>query len=424
MRRLWPASLAGRTLLVMLGGLTMLHVGSVVIHEHALHGVEMAAVDARHAERIQAARALAVERDGPERDAAVHGLSLPGLQLHWVQQAPPAAEAPQATLAELVARLGEGARAGQAGDVALGAVPASGGGWIVFSLTPHEHPRLAVDNGGLFSMLAMAIGIGLVAVPVVRWMTRPLRRLAEAADRVGRDPRPVMLATDGPVEVQHAAIAFNAMQGRIARLIEDRTEALASLSHDLRTPLARLKLRASFLDEGEERTRMEADITEMEAMVSRTLEYFREGRDAEPTVPTNLAAILQTLADDAADAGHDVTYHGPAQAVLPLRRLAAKRAFSNLLNNAFQHGAPPVTITLTATADGWVTDIADAGTGIPPTEFERAVSPFVRLDAARGGSGVGLGLTIAQRFAAGEGGSLTLAQAPAGGLLVRVKLRG
>ena len=408
----------------MLGGLTALHLGSVVIHEHTLHGIETAAVDARHADRILAARALAIERDGPERDAAVHGLSLPGLQLHWDRQAPPAAEAPPAALAELLGRLGEGARAGQAGDVALGALPASGAGWIVFSLAPQQQPRMAIDKGGLLSMLAMAIGIGLVAVPVVRWMTRPLQRLAEAADRVGRDPRPVMLATDGPVEVQHAAAAFNAMQGRIARLIEDRTEALASLSHDLRTPLARLKLRAGFMREGEERTRIEADIAEMEAMVSRTLEYFREGRDAEPTVPTDLAAILQTLCDDAADAGHEVAYHGPTQAVLPLRRLAAKRAFSNLLNNALQHGATPVTITLTASADGWLTEVGDAGTGIPPAEFERAVSPFVRLDSARGGSGVGLGLTIAQRFAAAEGGELTLAQAPAGGLLVRVALRG
>jgi signal transduction histidine kinase len=303
-------------------------------------------------------------------------------------------------------------------------VPAGGGGWIIFSLTPPDGGRLTFDSGGLFSMLAMALGIGIVAVPMVGWMTRPLRRLAEAADRVGRDPRPVMLATDGPVEVRHAAAAFNAMQARIARLIEDRTEALAALSHDLRTPLARLKLRAGFMMEGEERVRMEADIAEMEAMVSRTLEYFREGRDAEPAVPTDLAAILQTLADDAADAGHDVTYCGPAQAVLPLRRLAAKRAFTNLLNNALQHGAPPVTITLAARDAGWSTEISDAGPGIAPSEFERAVSPFVRLDAARGGSGVGLGLTIAQRFATAEGGRLTLAQAPSGGLLVQVHLPG
>jgi signal transduction histidine kinase len=346
------------------------------------------------------------------------------MQLHWDRQPPPAIATPPAALVALVSQLGEDARIGGAAGVALGAVPAGGGGWIIFSLTPPDGGRLTFDSGGLFSMLAMALGIGIVAVPMVGWMTRPLRRLAEAADRVGRDPRPVMLATDGPVEVRHAAAAFNAMQARIARLIEDRTEALAALSHDLRTPLARLKLRAGFMMEGEERVRMEADIAEMEAMVSRTLEYFREGRDAEPAVPTDLAAILQTLADDAADAGHDVTYCGPAQAVLPLRRLAAKRAFTNLLNNALQHGAPPVTITLAARDAGWSTEISDAGPGIAPSEFERAVSPFVRLDAARGGSGVGLGLTIAQRFATAEGGRLTLAQAPSGGLLVQVHLPG
>lgn len=406
----------------MLGGLTVLHVGSVVIHERVLHGVEAAAIEARQVDRIRAASALTAERAEEERDGAVHGLSLPGLQLHWDRQPPPVMASPPSALVELASRLGDDTRIGSAGGVALGAVPAAGGGWIIISLTPDEHGRLALDNGGLFSMIAMVLGIGLVTVPVVRWMTGPLRRLAEAAENVGRDPRPVILATDGPVEVKHAAVAFNAMQARIARLIEDRTEALAALSHDLRTPLARLKLRAGFMAESEERTRMETDIAEMEAMVSRTLEYFREGRDAEPAVPTDLAAILQTLADDAADAGHDVRYHGPTQAVLPMRRLAAKRAFTNLLNNAVQHGAPPVTMTLAANKAGWLTEISDAGPGIAPSEFERAVSPFVRLDAARGGSGVGLGLTIAQRFAAAEGGELTLAQAPAGGLLVRLYL--
>lgn len=423
MKWLWPASLAGRTLLVMLGGLTFLHVGSVIIHERALHGLEIAALEERHADRIRAASASTAERAEAERDAVVHGFAMPGLQLHWSAQAPPElGPGAPAALAVLAARLGADARIGSAGEVAMGALPARGGGWIIFSLTPDTSRRLGFDSGGLFSMLAMALGIGLVAIPVVRWMTGPLRRLAEAADRVGRDPRPVMLDTDGPLEVRHAAAAFNAMQARIGRLIEDRTEALAALSHDLRTPLARLKLRAGFLAEGEERARIEADIGEMEAMVSRTLEYFREGRDAEPAVPTDLAAILQTLADDAADAGHDVTYGGPAQAVLRLRRLAAKRAFGNLVNNAVQHGAAPVTITLRLGDGEWLVEVADSGEGIAAAEFERAVAPFIRLDAARGGSGVGLGLTIAQRFAVAEGGALTLAAAPAGGLLVQVSL--
>ena len=132
------------------------------------------------------------------------------------------------------------------------------------------------------------------------------------------------------------------MQARIVQLIEDRTEALAALSHDLRTPLARLRLRAGFLPEGEERARIEEEVMEMEAMVSSVLDYFREGRDAEPAVSTDVSAILQTLADEAADAGAEVSYEGPGRLALPLRRSAAKRALSNLLGNALLHGTAPV----------------------------------------------------------------------------------
>ena len=177
-----------------------------------------------------------------------------------------------------------------------------------------------MDASGLASMAAMALGIALASVLVVRWITRPLRRLADAADTIGTDLRARPLPEDGPEEVRHAALAFNAMQGRIRRLVEARTEALAAMSHDLRTPLSRLKLRAGFLPEGEDRARIEADIAEMEAMVARTLDYIREGRDAEPARPADLAAILQTLASDATDAGNEVAYDGPARAVLPLWR--------------------------------------------------------------------------------------------------------
>lgn len=431
LRRLWPDSLASRTLLVMLGGLTLLHIGSVTVHERALHGVEVAALEMRHVDRILAAGALARGRSEPERDAAVHALSLPGLQLHWDRN-PPGTSEPSPEFEDMLVRLGSNARLGwsadgAAGQILLGAVPVgaeagAGEGWIVFSMEQRAHPRLTIDKGGLLSMLAMALGIGLVAVPVVRWMTRPLQRLAQAADLVGRDPRPIILATDGPLEVRHAAAAFNAMQARIARLIEDRTEALAAMSHDLRTPLARLRLRAGFLDESEDRARIEADIAEMEAMVSRTLEYFREGRDSEPSVPTDLAAILQTLADEAADAGCDVTYEGPAHAVLSLRRLAAKRAISNLMNNAIQHGAPPVVIRLDERPDTVLVDVSDAGPGIPAAERMRALAPFTRLDPARSGQGVGLGLTTAARFVEAEGGALALHDAPGGGLQVHLVL--
>jgi len=422
LRRLLPDSLAGRTVWLLVGGLGLLHVGSMLIHERSLHGVEVTAFEARVADRILAAAAAAADRAPDERAATVRDLSLAALDLRWQPEPPELDNA--AGLGDLSARLGTRALAmpvPASGGLA-GAVPVLTGGWVSFVVrTPPVH-RFPSVPGDWLLMAAMALGILSASIPIVGWMTQPLRRLAAAADRVGRDPRPITLSTKGPVEVRHAAQAFNSMQARIVRLIEDRTEALAALSHDFRTPLARLRLRASFLPESEERARIEADVAEMEEMVSGVLAYFREGRDAEPAVPTDLAAILQTLADDASDLGQDVRYVGPDHLVLPLRRVAAKRAFRNLVANALHHGAAPVTLTLRGSTGGAEIEVTDHGAGISAPDRERALAPFVRLDAARGGSGIGLGLTTAARYAHAEGGELQLDAATTGGLLVRITL--
>jgi signal transduction histidine kinase len=424
----WPRSLAGRITLLMLGGLTLLHVGSMIVHERALHGAESGARLERLAERLSAAAVTVAAVPEAARDAAAHALSLPGVELHW-DRIPPVPEGePPPSLAEAAARLGAGARLSwdpkaEPGHRVMGAIPLpDGAGWVVFGASWLAAPANPMERGAIVSMVAMALGIGIVSVLVVRWITRPLRRLADAADGIGHDLAARPLATEGPVEVRHAALAFNAMQGRIRRLVEDRTEALAAVSHDLRTPLARLRLRAGFLPEGEDRARMEADIAEMEAMVARTLDYIREGRDGEPVVPTDLAAILLTLASDASDAGHDVIYDGPARAVLPLRRVAAKRAFSNLVDNAVRHGAPPVRLTVQIERDALVVDVSDGGPGIAPDDRARALAPFQQLDMARGAGGSGLGLSIAQRFAEASGGTIELGHADQGGLAVRIAL--
>jgi signal transduction histidine kinase len=426
--RPWPRSLAGRVILLLLGGLTLLHLGSMVVHERALHGAESGARVERLADRVSAAAAAVGPLPEAARDAAAHALSTPGIEIHWDRVAPlPEAPAPVA-LAGAAERLGAGARLGwdpkaEPGHRVVGAVPVAAGGWIVFSAAWLGPPASTFAPGsGLASMAAMALGIALASILVVRWITRPLRRLAEAADAIGGDLRARPVPEDGPDEVRHAAAAFNAMQGRIRRLVEDRTEALAAMSHDLRTPLSRMKLRAGFLPEGEDRARLEADIAEMETMVSRTLDYIREGRDAEPARPTDLAAILQTLASDASDAGAEVSYAGPARVVLPLRRLAAKRALSNLVENALRHGAPPVRLSVRDDGARVIVEVADAGPGIAPADRARALEPFVQLDAARGRGGSGLGLAIAARFAEASGGSLTLDAAPGGGLLVTMVL--
>jgi signal transduction histidine kinase len=426
--RLWPQSLAGRITLLLIGGLTLLHLGSMVVHERALHGAESEARIERLLEQVSAAAAAVAPLPEARRDAAAHALSLPGIELHWDRVPPVPDTAAPAPLAAAAARLGPGARLAwdpkaEPGHRAVGAIPAEVGGWVVFSVSwlgPQTGRGAAGD--GLASMAAMALGIAVASVLVVRWITRPLRRLADAADAIGSDLRAHPLPTDGPSEVRHAALAFNAMQERIRRLVEDRTEALAAMSHDLRTPLSRMKIRAGFLPEGEDRARLEADIAEMEAMVGRTLDYIREGRDAEPARPADLAAILQTLSSDASDAGAEVAYDGPARVVLPLRRLAAKRALSNLVENALRHGAPPVRLSVTDEGARVVVEVADAGGGIAPQDRARALTPFLQLDAARGRGGSGLGLAIAARFAEASGGTLDLDDAPGGGLLARMVL--
>lgn len=430
--RLWrllrPDSLAGRTVLLLVGGLGLLHAGSMVIHERAMHGAEVGAFEARTADRILAAGIVAADRPPAERDPTVQRLSREGLTLEWRPNVPPVPSArPPQAFDVLLRQLGSDiwvapSEAGTTARDLRGAVPLPAGGWVHFIVQPpppHGFPAEPTDWG---SMAAMTLGILVAAVAIVGWMTGPLRRLAEAAERVGRDPRPATMSIDGPVEVRHAAMAFNAMQARIVRLIEDRTEALAALSHDFRTPLARLRLRAGFLPEGEDRARIEAEVAEMEEMVSGVLAYFREGRDAEPAVPADLAAILQTLADEASDLGHDVRYDGPDHLILPLRRVAAKRAIRNLVTNALNHGNAPVSVSLSGGEGEATIKVADHGSGIAPEDRERALAPFIRLDAARGGGGVGLGLTTAARFALAEGGRLQLDSSPAGGLLVRMTL--
>lgn len=432
--RLWPASLAGRTALVLVASLLALHLGSVWVHEAALRGTDRAARERALGEGLtQAGRALAGLPEA-ERDRAAHALSTPGLELHWRHgQPPPEETAPDPDLLELRSRLAHTApgladvRLGW-GDserhLLVGALPIGEAGAVSFAAplfrAGHGTP---FDPTGLASLAAMAAGIGLVSVLVVRGLTRPLRRLSAAADRIGRDAAPVHVPEEGPAEVRHAARAFNAMQDRIRRLVEDRTRALAAVSHDLRTPITRLRLRAGFLDDEEARDRIDADLDEMEAMVEVTLAFLREGREAEERRPTDLVAVLRTVCDAATDAGGDVAYEGPETLVLPLRRVAVRRALANLVGNAVAYGGN-ARVALRREPGRAVVEVADDGPGIPEAELEAVFEPFRRLEASRNRAtgGVGLGLAIARRAVEAEGGTLRLANRPGGGLSAYVAL--
>jgi signal transduction histidine kinase len=439
--RLLPDSLAGRTTLVLLLGLSAFHLGSVWLHERTAHSAASGAREVQVAERLAAAsRALATLPEA-ERDATAHALSSPGLEAHWSrvaglgpgQVADPALAALRERLARLAPEPGE-LRLGYAdegpvvaGHRVIGAMALPDGSWLNFAA-----PVFGGAGGGedsthvsLLSLSAMAFGIVLVSVLVVRWITRPLRRLAEAADRFGRDPGPVPLSEDGPREVRHAARAFNAMQARIHRLVADRTQALAAVSHDLRTPITRLRLRAGFVEDAEAQARMDADLDEMEAMIAATLAYLRGEAEAEPVRTADVAAMLQTLVDDAADAGRAASYDGPAHAELACRPVALKRALANLVGNALEHGGAARVRLREEPGGGLRIAIEDDGPGIPVAELERVFEPFRRLDPSRSRAtgGVGLGLTIARQAILAEGGGLALENRPGGaGLTALVTL--
>lgn len=273
-------------------------------------------------------------------------------------------------------------------------------------------PRLL---GLLFTAVA---AITLAALWAVRHAARPFATFAAAAERLGTDVTAPPLPETGPREIRSAAHAFNVMQERIRRFVEDRTQMLAAISHDLRTPLTRMRLRAEFVEDDEQRARMLADLEEMEHMIAATLAFARDDATREKRRPVDVAALVQGLAEDM-----DATYEGPDSLVLPAGPLALKRLVANLLDNARKYGGGG-RATLSETVAGVVLIVEDDGPGIPEADFERVFAPFVRLEASRNREtgGTGLGLSVARAAARAHGGDITLSNRPEGGLRVQLVL--
>jgi signal transduction histidine kinase len=249
-----------------------------------------------------------------------------------------------------------------------------------------------------------------------------MRQLADAADRFGTaEPRP--LVEEGPGEVRRVITAFNRMQARIQQLIADRTQALAAVGHDIRTPLARLRLRAEGVSVEPLRDEILGDVAEMDAMVASLLAFLGGEDDPEKPVLADLAVLCATLADDAADHGREVHYVGPSHLEHRFRPLGMKRALTNLVENGLHHGSV-VTIALSATARDVILRVEDDGPGIPEDALQSVLEPFVRLDTARRRDtlGLGLGLAIVVRLVDLEGGALRLTNLPEGGLRAEIRL--
>jgi signal transduction histidine kinase len=475
MRRLLPDSLIGRLMLVLVAGLIVSHAIGwwiyAVDREAAVREVGGFAV----AQRIANLARLVDEAPPDWRARIVAASSDAGFRLSLASQPPtvpqpaetgPVAAAIQAYLAERLAAVSDGrsvlasARTierpserghgrgmgwgrsmnmlgmgpaqgyGRGRFAAMGealvaldvAVPLSGSQWLVASTALPEASPI-YSHQFIVSMAVMALVIVLVSIYAARRVTAPLADLASAAQRLGRDVHAPPIPETGTRETRQASRAFNDMQARLRETIDNRTSLLAAISHDLRTPLTLLRLRAENVADAEERDRMLATLGEMEAMIATTLQYARDEIASEPERAIDVAALLASLADDMSDAGLDVTL-APAQPMtIRCRPTALKRALRNLLDNAVKYGTR-AHVALRDTGREAEITIDDDGPGLAPEEIARVFEPFYRVEGSRSRDtgGIGLGLAITRSLIERQGGSVTLANRTEGGLRASVRL--
>jgi signal transduction histidine kinase len=274
----------------------------------------------------------------------------------------------------------------------------------------------------------MTATAALLSFWAVTRMTAPLRVLSEAAERLGRDVNAAPLPEEGPTEVAQAAAAFNTMASRIRRFVADRTFLLTAIGHDLKTPITRLKLRAEWMEDDEQRRKMLADLDELESMVQATLAFGRDVAGSEPATKLDLPALLRTVMDEATDARPGANailcYEGPETLPILARPVALKRACANLVGNALAYGGS-AKVLIKPPRDGLVlVHIDDEGPGIPLSEMDRVFEPFYRLETSRNREtgGTGLGLPITRNILRAHGGDVTLSNRAGGGLRATMTL--
>lgn len=275
--------------------------------------------------------------------------------------------------------------------------------------------------------LLLDISVRLAALVAVawwaaRWLSRPMHRLATAAQELGRDIDRPPLPEDGTLECRDASRVFNQMQARIRQQLAERDRFVAAVSHDLRTPLTRLRLRTESLGDARAQQLFRRDIAEMDTMIASTLDYLRGVACVEAWVLLDVQALVDSMVDDQFAMGHRVTVAGQA-APLRVQAVALRRCLDNLVGNAIRYGGS-AEITLHDAADALTIEVRDHGPGLPTEELERVMEPFYRVEASRNrqSGGAGLGLTIASDIARRHGGQLALRNAAGGGLVAAAVL--
>lgn len=276
----------------------------------------------------------------------------------------------------------------------------------------------------LTALMTTFICVTVLGLWAARALAAPLSSFAEAAENFSLDGEADPLPERGPEEIRSVARALNRMHERIARLMSDRTRMLAAISHDLRTPITRLRLRAEFIEDEVNRKRMLIDLDQMRSMLESVLSLLRNDRNVEAVTLVDIASTLQLIADQFGDMGHVVHYDGPASATAAARPDDLHRGVTNLVENAVRYGAE-VTIRLDISGTRLVIDVEDDGPGISDARKQEMLEPFARGDDARTmdeSTGFGLGLSIAHAIAIAHGGTLSLHDRTPHGLIVRMEL--
>jgi signal transduction histidine kinase len=452
-KRFLPDTLVGRTLLVLIAGLVLSQLAGVVLYSFNRSELASRLSGRQTAERIVSVVQLVQATAEPERGRVLQAMDVEGLRIGWgveplVQEDDRDGDGAE-VLDELRASLkdreihatlappppppmqmeppnddvpapGNGMRRGfrRGGPLMRVAVHLDDGSWLNFLIPPHHDEPL---RPGFFGPLAGGLlVVMLLSVLAVRRAAKPLAVLAAAAQRLGRDVAAPPVPVNGPREVRAAAQAFNEMQIRLRRFIDDRTQMVAAISHDLRTPITRMKLRAEFVDDDDQRNKMLVDLDEMEAMIAATLAFARDDAAREARQSVDLAPLLAELC-----AQFGATYSGPDSLTIAAGPTGLKRAFANLLDNAAKYGGGAA-LELSTDDSGHVVVVVveDDGPGIPVCERERVFAPFYRIEASRNREtgGTGLGLAVARSAVRAHGGDIVLDDSASGGLRATVTL--
>jgi len=302
------------------------------------------------------------------------------------------------------------------------AIGLSSGQWLNVKIYRYSRTKPLISSS-LISSLFMALAVTAIVIFILRRITHPLVALRVAAEKLGRGENTPPLPETGPADIRQTTHAFNQMNERLQRFVQDRTRLLAAISHDLRTPITILRLRAEFLEETETRDKILATLDEMQAMTEAALAFARDAATEEETRRVDLSALVASLCDDLADMGQDVQFIEEQKHPYACRPLSLKRALRNLIENAERYGKRArVSIEIGETE--LYINIDDEGPGIQGDKLERVFEPFVRLESSRSREtgGIGLGMSIARSIVRGHGGEIVLNNREGGGLRVIVML--